>query len=353
MRYCQRCGVPKTLTSEHRWLPNGTLTLSRDATHRMIFIDNTALNYLLLGIASQTGMPLDDMIVEAKRKSSKHFMDAVLSGVKGVVARNIISPRVYEQLGKQLCNLGLGRAEVSSYKKRSYLEGTITEGYSGSGITGDICGAFESVEGLGGRSEFDVDVKDTVTCRIEASDVDRPLSDLSMYIPPPTLPGRNIYELCPVCKAPISIGRQYQFDLDRGVILDRKTGNRVVLMGVMTLTSMFGELARELGDQIPGMIMGIEKDRIRDLITKKGSDRDTSDAGYLRYIKTLELKGMGNGRSVSLDNGTIQARIENPYYEPLVAGFLAGFYEAATGKEASVEWTGGASGYTDVTVSPA
>jgi hypothetical protein len=346
MRYCQRCGVPRILTSEHRWLPNGTITLARDATHRMVFIDNNALNYILVSVAGLAGIPLDDIIVEAKRKSGKHFMDALFSGLKGTVARSLLSKKVYEQLSKQISMLGLGAAEVSDYRKHSFLEGSIADGYSGPGITGDILGAFESVEGLRARADFEVGVDGTVGCRIVASDGGPEDLDKSLYEPPPALPGRNIYELCPICKAPLSLGASHSFDMDRGIIVDKKTGHRVVLIGVIALASMFGELERELGGEIPRMIMEIEKDRVKDIILSKGRDRETSEAGYLRYMKTLELRGMGNGSAVD-------ARVDNPYYEPLIAGFLAGFYEATTGERAVVQWTGGGAGYTDITLRPA
>ena len=121
----------------------------------------------------------------------------------------------------------------------------------------------------------------------------------------------------------------------------------------MTLTNLFGELTSELGGEVPRMMADTEKARVRDLIASKGKGLDTSEAGYLRYMKTLELKGMGNGSSVSVADGTVRARVDNPYYEPLIAGFLAGFYEATSGKEAAVEWTEGTSGYSEVTIQAA
>ena len=351
MRTCPRCGVPRILISEHRWLPNGTITLARDETHRMVLIDNDALNYTMDSIGERLGVPLEAIIQEAKRKSGKHFMDAVLSGAKGVVARNLISTRVYDQLGKQVSMLGLGSAEVSSYKRHCYLDGVITDAYSGPAITGDICGAFESVEGRAASASFVLADDGTVRCRIEADGGPRPESDdRSSYASPPMVGGRNIYELCPVCKAPVAVGRQYDFDDDRGIIVDTKTGHRVVLISVMTLTNLFGELTSELGGEVPRMMADTEKARVRDLIASKGKGLDTSEAGYLRYMKTLELKGMGNGSSVSVADGTVRARGDNPYYEPLIAGFLAGFYEATSGKEAAVEWTEGTAGYSEVTI---
>jgi hypothetical protein len=354
MRYCQRCGVPRILTGEHKWSPNGTISLARDETHRMVFIDNDALNHILDSIASRIGLPLDPIILEAKRKSGKHFMDAVLSGIKGVLARNLISTKVYEQLGKQVSMLGLGHAEVSGYRRHSFLDGVITDAYNGAAITGDICGAFESVEGRRAEATFSSADGATVRCHLEAATEERSrMDDRFSYVPPGAMPGRNIYELCPVCRAPLSLGTQYSFDMDRGIIVDSKTSHRVVLVGVMTLANLFGELEAELGAQIPAMIMDIEKDRVKEVIASKAKDLDTSEAGYLRYAKTLQLKGMGNGTLASVSGGRAELRVENPYFEPLVAGFLGGFYEATSGKAASVDWTQASSGYTDVTISPA
>jgi hypothetical protein len=47
------------LTSEHKWSPDGTISLVRDNTHRMVFIDNDALNHILDSISGRIGMPLD------------------------------------------------------------------------------------------------------------------------------------------------------------------------------------------------------------------------------------------------------------------------------------------------------
>lgn len=351
MRYCQRCGVPRILTGEHKWYPNGTISLTRDNTHRMVFIDNDALNHILDSVSERIGLPLESIILEAKRNSGKDFMDAVLSGVKGVLARNLISARVYGQLGKQVSMLGLGHAEVTGYKRHTFLEGVIEDAYSAPAICGDIFGAFESVEGRSARAHYEVDVSGRVKCTIEAAASQREeFADRFGYVPPRVLPGRNIYELCPMCKAPLALGAQYSFDADRGIIVDTKTGHRVVLVGVMTLTNLFGELARELGEEVPLMIADIEKNRVKAIIEGKGKGRRSDEEGYLRYMKTLELKGMGNGRSVALSNGRVDVRVDNPYYEPLIAGFLAGFYEATSGEVASFEWTDAASGYTDVTI---
>jgi len=354
MRYCQRCGVPRILTSEHKWAPNGTISVTRDVNHRMVFIDNDALNHILEQISTRIGIPLEIIIQEAKRKSGKDFMDAVLSGLKGIVARNLASARVYGQLSKQVGMLGLGHAELVDYKRHSLLEGAITDAYSAPAITGDICGAFESVEGCTAEARYEVGAGGTVKCFIRSADVERPeLESRFGYVPPPLLPGRNIYELCPVCRAPKALGAQYAFDADRGIIVDRKTSHRVVLIGVMTLANLFGELERELGDEVPKMIAEIEKDRVREVILSSAKDRDTSESGYLRYLKTLELKGMGNGVSVALSDGMVEARVDNPYFEPLVAGFLAGFYEATTGEKSALSWNDASAGYTSVTINRA
>lgn len=353
MRYCQRCGVPRILTSEHSWSPNGTIYVSGKIRHRMVFIDSDALNHILDSISARIGIPLDPIVQEAKRKSGKDFMDAVLSGAKGMVARNLISTRVYEQLSKQVSLLGLGNAEVKSYRRHSYLEGIITDAYNAPAITGDICGAFESVEGCTAEAHYEA-TDGTVHCYIVKSKVERPeFAGRFAYVEPPSVDGRNIYELCPVCKAPLALGAQYSFDMDKGVIVDTKTGHRVVLIGVMALVNLFGELTNELGEEIPSMIMEIEKDRIKEIIASKGSARDVGRSGYLRYMKTLNLKGMGSGRSVSIEGDSVEIRVDNPYYEPLIAGFLAGFYEATSEGDARVAWTEGSEGYTDITIHPA
>ena len=353
MRYCQRCGVPRILTSEHSWDSSGMLFLTRDPTHRMVILDNEALNHILDSIADRIGIPVEQIIVEAKRKSGKHFMNAVLSGIKGTFARNLASAKVYQQLAHQTAMLGLGTAQVVAYKRHSFLEGMITDAYNPAAIAGDICGAFESVEHRFGEVSYQTEGNSLrLSITASGSDAEEYLDRFS-YEPPPVIDGRNIFELCPLCRGPKDLGRSYDFDIEAGLIHEKKTGHRTVLVGVMTLKSLFGELESELGEEIPRLIMGIEKERVRGVIAAKGRDLDSSEEGYLRFLKTTRLKGMGNGVSVGLTDGTVKARVDNPYFEPLIAGMLGGFFEAATGGDAEVEWTDGSTGFTEVTLRPA
>ena len=353
MRYCSRCGVPRILTNEHSWGSNGTLYLTNDPAHRMVILDNDALTNVFNSISERIGIGVDNIVAEAKRKSAKHFMDAVLAGVKGVVARNLASTKVYQQLSHQVSMLGAGHSEVTSYERHRHLEGVVTDAYNGPALTGDISGAFESVENRAAEYEFEVDESGTLRLTVRASSLQRPeYADRFKFEPIPALPGRNIFELCPVCKAPTEIGRQYEFDMDRGIIREPKAGHRVVLMGVTTLRNIFGELEAELGDEIPNMMMTTEKERVRRVIEEKGKMLETGELGYLRYMKTLRPKGMGNGVLARVSGGRVNVRIDNPYSGPLLAGFLAGFYEATSGAAASVEWTVPVQGSMEITLSP-
>lgn len=353
-RYCSRCGVPRILSAEHRWDSGGTLSLARDSSHRMVIVDNVALTNILDSIKEGTGVPVDPIVTEAKRKSGRHFMDAVLSGVKGVAMRNLASAAVYRQLGKQSSMLGLGHAQVTSYRRHRFLEGVVTDVYNGPAMAGDICGAFDSVEGRAGEVSHEMGDDGCLHLSINASGRTRPrdLDGRGAGGRAP-LPGRNIFELCPVCKAPAELGKRFAFDMDRGIINELKTGHRVAMIGVISLRSLFGELEAELGAEIPRMIMAVEKDRVRDVILRKGKDLDTGAGGYLNYMRTLTIRGMGNGTEASVSGKTVRARVENPYFEPLVAGFLAGFYEATGGVDSRVGWTTADPSYTEVTLEPA
>jgi hypothetical protein len=355
VRYCSRCGVPRLLTAEHVWEPNGTISLSRDPGHRMVVVDNVALTNIVGSIESRLGTPVDGIVTDAKRKSGRHFMDAVLSGAKGVLIRRLASSSAYQQLAKQSSVLGLGNAEVTRYSRHRSLEGVVTDVYNGAAMAGDICGAFESVECTPAEVDHEVSADGTLSLSIRATAGAGRSEELPVisYAPGTTVPGKIILELCPVCGGPRELGKQYAFDMDRGVIDELKTGHRVVLIGMISLKSMFAELESRLGAEVPELIMAIEKDRVRDVINEKSRDIDTSAEGYLRYMRALRLRGMGNGTGATVESERVHARVDNPYYEPLIAGFLAGFYEATSGGRAQVSWTESASGSMEVTLEPA
>ncbi|MDD5748078.1 MAG: hypothetical protein PHP64_03350 [Actinomycetota bacterium] len=354
MRECQKCGVPRALTNDYTWGSNGTISLRKGSSHRMVMLDNDALNHIFRSIEETIGLPLETITLEAKRKSGKDYIDKILTGVKGTIVRNLASKKVYEQLSNQLRMLGYGRAEVLAYHRREFLEGAVENVYNGAALTGDVAGAFESVEKKSGDCHYSTDDNNVLHLRINITDeVRSEYRNRFLYEPGESLPGRNIFELCPVCHAPVELGRQYTFDPDSGTIKENKTGHRIILIGIMTLNNLFGELTSELGDEIPRIIMSIERDRVKDVIGAKPKELDTSEAGYLRYAKTLELKGMGNGTLAKVDGERVKVRIENPYYEPLLAGFISGFYEATTGKKSIASWTPVKDGFTEITVEAA
>ncbi len=353
MQVCNRCGVTRLLAREHKWLPNGTIVLAADPTYRMVMMDSAAFVSIFHHLSENIGLPIDDIIVEAKRRSGRNYIDTVLTGPKGMLVRKFASAKVYEKVGDQAAILGYGAAHVEEYRKHKSLTVTISNVYYGAPMAGDTCGAFESVERCDAGLEWQVS-DSTLSVHVTAGLPDREeFEERFRYSAPPTLPGNVIWTPCLSCGVPTEVGHIHRYEPEKGMITERKSGRRIVSMGMGTMNKIFNELEQELGEEVPRMIASLEKERARGVMLAKGKEMDTSEDGYLRFLDMLPVRGMGIAVSASWQGSTITVRIDNPHYESLNAALIAGFYEATTGKKSRVSWTKNTEGYTLIKVSPA
>ncbi len=143
---CGQCGVPKRIAFMHRWRDDGILE-SRMGGARGILVEREVFAGALEHIESTLGMPIDHIIIDAKRRDAKLYVDDVVSGIPGIIARL----RPFRRLGyiimiRQAAMIGLAKAELVKYKPGKKFIGRVDPVYHPILFVGDVCGAFESLE---------------------------------------------------------------------------------------------------------------------------------------------------------------------------------------------------------------
>ncbi len=169
VKVCPECGVPKRISKENRWQDNGAiLTFDSDkatARERSAFYEVDGLNELFQNIEASIGQSIFRIIVEARRKDILGFLEEMLSGIKGALARSIGGRIVYNNVATIGATFGLGHFEVRDIKRGEYFTVYCRNVYSVPLLVGDLAAAFNAVERLPAAVDLK-EIKDGLLCTI-------------------------------------------------------------------------------------------------------------------------------------------------------------------------------------------
>jgi len=142
----------------------------------------------------------------------------------------------------------------------------------------------------------------------------------------------NELERCDACGGPKALSG-FKWHPERGVILDKLSGRRMAFMGPNQVEPVFHELEKELGDEIPHIIVEAQR---RSVKTGLYTAEDIGDKGKFR--DWLALRGLGNLREFKMGSQGLSMRLDNATMHLLVTGILQGVFDTAYDVDSNVEW---------------
>ncbi len=309
------------------WYPNGTIIGKDRNRTRLVFMETDLFGGIVEGVSEAIGFNIESVVVEAERRIGRSFIETLI-------------PHAYQSLGlyhfprtiklinpsssiifDHVAGLGYGRFILLSYKFRKRMTVLCRNPYNPGMLLGDSLGTWEFLEQKEGAGQSEMDRGMLKITLEESRDPHPHLEDRLKPVNPVYTPGRNAYDLCPGCGLPSFIGRTYRWDLDEGVITDHRTGQRVACLPVASLEAVFRELEEELGQEIPGMVLGIAGRKVREFCAGTGLD---SMESFKNQLTELPLRGMGNPRIVSEGEGACEIAVDNPMSHLLIEGILSG-----------------------------
>ncbi len=327
MKRCGDCGVPKRVSAKHHWRDNGVI-VTQGTELRGIFVESGLLCSVLSGIEERLGIPIEHIIIDAKRRDAKIYVDNMLKGARGRLTRMKLFRRAaYSYMVKQAAAIGLAEVTILDYRPGESLDLEMGYVYNPALFAGDVSGAFESIEGV--RAKVDRTNKGgslqmTVRAWPEAPEEERLKLEEETWAHALTS-----FQRCPSCGVPRELSR-WRWSVDECRISDEATGEWLIYVDTAGINAVFRELERELGEDIPKMVADLSRDFYVKLDGGKG-------APFLRDLRFLEYRGFGVPESMYpvADNGNKCVAVRNPWNAAVVAGCVA----AACGLEGSpVNW---------------
>jgi hypothetical protein len=336
MRKCPECGVPRRFTKAHRWMDNGTILESGSSTHRMIFGECDNVSGVFARIEETLGLPIDRFISESVGRLTYEYVNNV---VPGVVIK-LFRMTSLRPLAKSVTSLGrligLGDVELLSMRIKGDEGDYVKIGgrnlYCFPAYCGMVTGAMEALSGQECSVTYEETSPGYYEVTTHVSTHPKELKERFEWPEYAGKPGNLKLERCRKCGGPKELSA-YEWRIDDGVILARADGRRMLIDGPAETDAIFRELERELGEDIPRVIIAAQRDFV-----KSGTHSPDEVRDYETFQRNLAFRGLGNLRELEWGTESLRASIENPCNQLLLVGLAQGLFELVKGRDSDVDW---------------
>ena len=340
MDTCPQCGLPLYISSQHAWLPNGVIRARRESRQRLVLFECGNLDPLFTGISELIGVPIERLVIDASRRSTRDYMRYVVpDDVKEMIRnRELDLKPVFDSTFLIWRAMGYGKLSVETVKFEGKSDDFITvlaeRPYSVPLAVGNFAGSLEAIL----EREPGVEYREASpgVYRITVRESENP-SELRSRLRwkgygMEYKQGDLEWERCPSCDAPLAL-REFRWDPASGSIRSTLTGRRMVMTGPSMIDPIFDELEEELGEAIPRVVVEAQK-----RFVKSGFFAVEEVVSEENMREKLAVRGLGYLRYLRMGRKGVQLRMENVALPLMGVGLAQGLFEKAFQVESEVEW---------------
>ncbi len=360
---CRECGFPRMVSFFIKWNDNGTITQLMRKDFRVAVLHFGFLDNLFSNIEAKLGLSIEHIAFEGQRNASKATFAAFTDRMPGAYffLRPTFAKRVaVEQFNKVGVITGQCHSQTLEYEPGRYGVARIRNPFNFRLMAANVVGAFETLERVPFKYTWEEEAPDTYVIRVEPTGERTEISERLALDYQPTVPGYLAHDRCPRCKVPRALSSHLRWLENDGIILDTRTGSRVVMLDGYMVAAVFREMVRELGEEINELLVDAQREWTVDHVGQLGlaetngaASREDLEKAYREYLEDMALYGLGNPVSFSMDDSTVKVKVENPYEVHIIAGTLQGLREALEKSPREVEWSALGRGTVEYSVTPA
>lgn len=347
MRECRQCGFPRKFARFFDWRGDGTI-ISTDRLHshtQIAFLEAGELENVFENLSHSIGLSVDPFLVKAYRNIGKTiFSNTSLRHLKRLPNNGYFRPQwlaraFLKTVSSDVAGLGDGLVNLDSFGAGREAVVRFRNPCLNALLAGSSAAIYESIEDTEYASvDFSVKDGDLVVRLAHSADSRTEPNVEGRFYLEPTQPvkGPVKYERCPTCYSPVLASLMFYWDVTRGVILNRASGDREVIVAVQAVNALLRELETELGESIPRLIYWQQKFLTREHL--KSIAVDDASRFWNSYLRDLALRGLGYPLTFSRDDSSVFVDIINAHNQVLYAAKIAGALEAVTGIATEIDW---------------
>lgn len=327
-KLCAACGLPRGIGKGNIWHANGVITASYPPYIRGTLYDIDELNALFPAVSLRIGFDITRLVMEGKRKDGKRYATSLARNLRSV-GRDASPLTVYGMISRFCANWGLGIASIQEYAEGERLVLETRNTYSMPMAMGDWAGVFEAMEGRRGeprwREEGGEDFIEIDAVEGEPELEERIEQEVELGIPFAD-EGDLQYAHCPECGVPLEVSRQFDWNGDRALIVEKLSGKRFVLHNTNGIAAVVRVLREELGEEIDDIITEISREYALAYYAAV-KDATSLDAELMKF----PLRSWGRPARFRRGDEGCRLMVVNPYSTSILAGRIWGMLEVFEG----------------------
>lgn len=337
---CPECGIPFYITSQHEWMSNGVIQSGSEARHRLVLFESGNLDPLFEGIAEIVGMPIERLVIDASRRSTRSYMEHVVpDDIKDMIRSGDIDLKlVFDSTFLIWRAMGYGKLSLGEVRyhgrKDDHIIVLAERPYSIPLSVGNFAGSIEAI--IGREPGFKYEETTPGVYKITIFEAENPpgLKERLRWkgYDQEYIQGDIEFERCVGCGGPSALG-EFNWDQVNGSIRSTVTGRRMVLTGPSMIDPIFDELETELGETIPRVVVEAQRRYVR-----SGFFAVEEVISEENMRAQVALRGLGYLEKLKMGRKGVRLRIENAALPLLAVGLTQGTFEKAFNVNSEVEW---------------
>lgn len=334
--YCSECGMPRGVGKSNTWKPNGAIVSKYEADLRGIFYDTQELENLFASLSEKIGYDVTRMVIEGKRKDSKHYTSGMLDSIRESGAEPPGPQEFFRIMAANYSVPGFGKVNILEYRENESIILEMVDVYNKAMAQGQAAGVFEGVLNRRGEVVWEGGERSgrvIITAVEKEPELEKRIASEVEHSVELSQSGNREYELCVRCSAPLELSREFDWDVERALITERRSGKRFIFDNTRGMAAVMRVLVEELGEDVEQLLVDISRAYARDYYGRLGKDTSIE-----REFARLSLWGWGLPRGLRDAGGARTMQVVNPFYEPVMTGRAWGLLEALSG--ATLELSG-------------
>jgi hypothetical protein len=330
---CGKCGVPKSLSRFNTW-KDGCITDNSGKAASLFAYEVSSANAFIEEVGLLLDIPIDGLVFNSACYDSEQLVRNLLESrplLSRLASKSPFSRLIYHLVADFGKASGIGNVELLEIRGNAGdmdIKLRVTNPFNYSFVSAVIVGASKAMYGYPVTHSKIEDGNGSIM-QIKQIKEEQPVDfrhrASSAGLPPRELCMGEVLPACKRCGAPERAGSEFSWDLQRGIITESTSNERIFFPGLYLVNSMISEFEKILGYPVTDTFIKVERKLFGRKLARTLMGWQLWDESELRDY--LALRGLGMLRELEMEGEKAKITVDNAFMSPILAGRLITLWE--------------------------